>query len=449
MRMVSIALLVVVVLQAWASIAASTGAEPDWRRAFVSGGSFWVRGVMCSTVRNGAFHFGYGADPIPGGEDAALACRRAGAWSFLSSKCDDATLAFLAKYDLRVFLLLDGEAKEMIGTLNRIGKSPHAQVIMGVQFGTDPTGGSDAAKWRSVARVAAKILPERLMALPVKDENSPILAEMHEALSLVTHLMVDLRGETAPYAKLNRMALALRTSSDERYKKLRLWAIAPGHLLGQPKEKASSPATLAWQMHWLMSACAVETVDGVFFDRRYRQDAFGILMRHLWASLAAHPMLVAHGEGTRAKGQSCKKSVSEPADDLDLGLDSKDADDSLSEEALSSPEPMACANVAAGKPGDLEYLVFVEPPNGSEVLHGCVVAVNTCREKVLLSPDLRNLDPRVKYGQSRRGFRRSLKPDGQSDRMVNMTTERIRYSPGQLDEWVGPGEIVFIEFHVL
>ena len=447
MRMVSIASLVVVVLQTWASVAASTGADPDRRRAFVSGGSFWISGAMCSAIRNGSFRFGYGTDPVPGGEDAALACRRAGAWSFHSSKCDDATLAFLAKYDLRIFLLLDGEAKEMIGTLNRIGKSPYAQVIMGVQLGTDPTGGADTAKWRSVARVAAKSFPDRPVALPVKDEKAPILAEMRETLSLVTHLMVDLRGEAAPYAKLNRMAQTLRTSSDERYKKLRLWAIAPGNLPGQQEEKASSPSTLAWQMHWLMSACAVETVDGVFFDRRYRQDAFGILMRHLWVSLAAHPMFVAHGEGTRAKERSPKKRASEPLTELDL--DSRDAVDSLAGEELDDSAPQACANVAAGKPGDVEYLVFAEPPNGSEVLHGCVVAVNTRREKVLLNPDLWNLDPRVKYGLSKRGFRRSLRPDGESGGMVNMTTERIRYSPEQLGEWIGPGEIVFIEFQVL
>lgn len=442
MKLVLIASMTVVMLQTWTSAAVPTGKDPDRRRAFVSGGTVYVSGVRRSAIRYGSFRFGYGTDPVSGGDDAALACRRAGAWSFRSSKCDDATLAFLAKYDLRVFLLLDGEAKEMIGTLNRIGKSPYAQVIMGVQLGTDPTGGADPAKWRSVARVAAKSFPDRPVALPVKDEKAPILAEMRESLSLVTHLMVDLRGEAAPYAKLNRMAQTLRTSSDERYKKLRLWAIAPGNLPGQQEEKASSPLTLAWQMHWLMSACAVETVDGVFFDRRYRQDAFGILMRHLWVSVGVHPELAAHGEG-----RASKKNASGLSTDLDL--DSKGMVDSLAGEELDGSAPVACANVAAGKPGDVEYLVFIEPSDGVWSAHGCVVAVNTSKERVLLNPDLRNLDPKAKQGLARRGYRRSLKPDGKSGGMVNMTTERIRYAPDQLNEWIESGEIVFIDFQVL
>ena len=41
---------------------------------------------------HGAPCVGYATDPQAGGEEAAVACRRAGAWLFRTALCDDATL---------------------------------------------------------------------------------------------------------------------------------------------------------------------------------------------------------------------------------------------------------------------------------------------------------------------------------------------------------------------
>ena len=56
---------------------------------------------------HGAPCVGYATDPQAGGEEAAVACRRAGAWLFRTALCDDATLAFCAQYGLRLFVVLD------------------------------------------------------------------------------------------------------------------------------------------------------------------------------------------------------------------------------------------------------------------------------------------------------------------------------------------------------
>lgn len=392
----------------------------------------------------GALRIGYAADPAAGGEDAVLACRRAGAWSFRSSKCDDATLAFLAKYDLRVFLLLDGEAKEMIGTLNRIGKGPYAKVVMGVQLGTDPTGGANASKWRTVARVAARNFPKRPIALPATDGESPILSEIQEALSLVTHLMVDLRGEAAPYAKLNRLALDLRASSDEKRKGLRLWAVAPGRMPGQADGKADSPAALAWQAHWMMSALAVSSVDGVFFDRPCRKDDFGLMMRHLWATLALHPTLIAHGEGATTAAPAQKKTGTSAAEiALDDDGDLEIGGESVAETFQGGATPFACANVAAGRTGDLEYLAFIEKEGEPEDTQICLVLVNTSGERVRLKVNLKS-----KSGLTGPGFRRQLTPDAKTGGMSNLTTERLHNPLKPFDEWIEPGEITFLDFRI-
>ena len=63
---------------------------------------------------------GYAADPQIGDESAALACRRAGAWLFRTSLCDDATLEFCGQYGLHLFLVLDGDQKAVSTTLNRL-----------------------------------------------------------------------------------------------------------------------------------------------------------------------------------------------------------------------------------------------------------------------------------------------------------------------------------------
>ena len=69
---------------------------------------------------HGGIPIGYVDNPKAGDEAAVLACRRAGAWMFHTSVCDDATLAFLSKYGIRIVLVLDGDLKSMIATLTRL-----------------------------------------------------------------------------------------------------------------------------------------------------------------------------------------------------------------------------------------------------------------------------------------------------------------------------------------
>lgn len=392
----------------------------------------------------GAISFGYAVDPTAGGEEAAAACRRAGAWSFLSAKCDDATLGFLAKYGLRVFLQVDGEAKDMVAALNRIGKGPHARAVMGVQLGTDPTGGADAMKWRTIASVAARNFPGRPVALPVRDANSEILAKLKGQMRGVTHVMVDLRDTAAPYAKLEKLAKALRKSSDKMTRALRIWAVAPGKLPGRADASDASPATLAWQAHWMMSALAVEATDGVFFDRPCRADDFGLMMRHLWASLVLHPTLIAHGEGATAVAPQTTKRKSAPT--VDPGLDDDEfaiEGEPLVDLVATVAAPAACANVAAGRTGDLEYLAFIEKTDQVEDTQICLMIVNTSGErkkaKVLL---------KSKSGLTGPGFRRSLRPAESADCMLNQTTERRHDPLKPFEEWIEPGEITFIDFRI-
>ena len=148
---------------------------------------------------HGVIPVGYMDSPRPGDEAAALACRRAGAWIFHTSACDDATLAFLDRYGMRMVLVLDGDLKTVVGTLTRILKSEHAKVLAGVQFGLDPTGGEDLGKWRSALAAVARAKLKCPISLPVKDLDSPIIKRMLGYFGSVTHLTGDLRDTRAPF----------------------------------------------------------------------------------------------------------------------------------------------------------------------------------------------------------------------------------------------------------
>jgi len=378
---------------------------------------------------------GYAADPKAGDEAAALACRRAGAWLFHTSLCDDATLEFCDLYGLRLFVVLDGDQKAAIATVNRLAQSPHKGVVAGLQLGADPTGGADPSMWKKVASVAARQFPKAAVALPVKSPDSPMLAAMNVGLESVTHLVVDLRDATAPYERLEAVAKKLRKSSDKRLAKLRLWVVGPGQVAGLKDANAA----LAWQMHWIMSAFAVDSTDGVFVERPYRADDFGLAMRHFWAVTTGNRSLVGHGEG--AAPTPVKKAAKKPAatislDDEGIGNDVIE----LGEAETRGPAPVACANVAAGKNGDIEYLVLLAPPVEKDGQRVCLVLVNTTGERVKLS-----IDVNKKGGSVSSGWRRRLVPDEEKGVMRNSTRERWG---NPFSETIEQGEVTFLDFRI-
>lgn len=384
---------------------------------------------------------GYAADPQPGDESAVLACRRAGAWIFRTAKCDDETLAFCSRYGLRLFLVVDGERKDIVSNLTRIAKGPYAKAVAAIQLGADPSGGKDPLMWRNLAVLAAKKLPGVSIAVPVRDLDSPLYAKMWGYLNPVTHLVVDLRDTPAPYKRLERIAEKLRNSPDKSISKLRLWAVGPGRLKGTPDDRISTPAAVAWQMHWIMSALASDHTAGVFVERPYRADDFGLALRHLWVSTTMCRSLVGHGEGA-----TCATFAPKPqrAAESDLMLEDESLDTiELNDKHSAGPPPVACAKVAKGEKGDVEYLVFFGDYNLKSEEDGkrvSVFLVNTTGERVEAV-----LDVNRHGGHGSSGFRRRLVPDEKTGQMRNSTRER---QSRPIKETVEPGEVTFFDFRI-
>lgn len=396
--------------------------------------------------RDGTIPVGYSADPKPGDEAAALACRRSGAWIFHTSKCDDETLAFLSEYGMRMVLVLDGDLKTVVGTLTRVATGKYKHVLMGVQFGRDPTGGEDLGKWRSALAAVARTKLKCPIALPVKDFDSPIVRRMLGYFGSVTHLMVDLRDTPAPFEKLKKLSVQLEQSSDASLRRLKLWTLAPACLPDTPAEKRSSPETLAWQTHWFMTAFAIDKVENVFFDRPYLQDDFGFMLRHLWATTTRTQNLFAVGESAamiKVETAATQKKKVTTEDDLKLvGAESLNVEELAA--ALTAGTPLtACAKLADGRLGDLQYLaLFADPDAGEEEGSGgrmCLLMVNTTGERVKVGVNLN-----TRLGGSGNGFRRRFVPDGKTGRMSVSLRERF----GRVSEELEPGEVTFVSFRM-
>lgn len=388
----------------------------------------------------GFLRVGYATDPIAGGEDAAFRCRRAGAWTFRTSKCDDETLGFCQRYGLKIILLPKGDRKACVDDLVRIAKGPYTNVVAAVQLGDDPTGGDDFAKWRVVANAVRRQLPRAQVVLPVRDAESGTLRQMAGSMANVTHLAVDLTDAAAPYARLDKLARQLRDAPDKRLGKLKLWAVAPSGWKGLKGAKE-----LAWQMHWICSAFAVERTEGVLFAREYRPDDFGLLMRHFLATAQFHPYLKGHGEGTFVdeKAVNLAKKSAVTVDETDLELSDSSETDVLEDPFAAGPAPKACEAVAKGRPGDLEYLVFSEVPGPygvGAIPQTCLAVVNTTGELVELGLKI------LEKGNPGSGFRRNLRPDPKTDAVVNLTIPRGPHKGKGFSEPLAPGEISFMDF---
>lgn len=381
---------------------------------------------------------GYSADPKAADDDASVAaCRRAGAWFFRTTLCDDATLRFCNKYAMKLFVVLDGDKESNLAALRRLAESPDKAAIAGFQLGTDPKGGADPTVWKAQVAVAARLFPKALVALPVNDIASPLYEKMQGGFAPVTHFIVDLRDAPVPYERIDRLARQIKDLSDKAAAKIRLLAVGPGRLAGMADAEAAAPKALAWQMHWIMSAMAVDRMDAVFVERPYRADDFGLVMRSLWAEAYRNPILVAHGEGSTASVTAKKKAKAPTAN---VALDDANESEALELNDAVTPgsAPTACGRVAAGKPGDVEYLVLSAPPVERWGERVCVFLVNTTGEKAVIS-----VSAGKKGGDVTRGWRRRLVPDGKKGAMVSSVRERFG---DLLSETVEPGEVTFFDF---
>ena len=194
-----------------------------------------------------------------------------------------------------------------------------------------------------------------------------------------------------------------------------------------------------------MTAFAIDRTDAVFFDRPAGADDFGLLLRHLWATTARTQNLVCGGESDAIVKVSTAATRKSATMEDDLSLD--DAE-SLNVEglaaALTAGTPLtACAKVAEGRTGDLQYLVLYsdEEPNSEDGTLGRMglLMVNTSGEKVRVTVKIN-----TKRGGTGTGFRRRFVPDAKTGKMSISLRERF----GAVKEEIEPGEVTFISFSI-
>lgn len=226
--------------------------------------------------------FGYAADPVVGGEKAVLDCRHAGARLFRTAKCDEATLGFLKRGEMRVLLIVDGDASKISANLKRIADGGFADQIAGFQLGTRDDAAS-AAKWRAVLKDIVRLFPKKPVAVPARNEKTALASALEPEPRSVTHLVVDLQEGKDPAEKLRKLAAVQKRS---------LIAVVPG------KAASGGPplAIAGRKMRILMSAVAAGRVDAVFFDQKPEADAFGSALRYLGLALSEYPLLITHSE---------------------------------------------------------------------------------------------------------------------------------------------------------
>lgn len=357
-------------------------------------------------VARGIPGFGYAADPVPGGEEAVLRCRRAGAWTFRTAKCDDATLAFARSAKIKVVLVLPPDPKKVAADLAHIVRNGFAEAVAGFQLGTDPKGGgADGQAWRSVAQLVARAFPKAPLAVPVRDEKVPMAELLKDGMRSVTHLSFEISDDPAPYERLYNAAVALRKSENPLLRRPRFWAVAPDRLPGAPAADRGTLKTAAWQVQWLMSAYATEKVDAVFFNQPAEANDLGAALRYLGVAFRGHGLVVAHGEMRDAKPK--KKSV-----EISLDLDEENVSIEGEELALAGT-PKACRDFAQTGIGDLEYLVLVAGEGQGRGWNDsvCVLFSNTGTEPVRVGVE-------VKSGKFRNYTRYRIYPDPETGKTV-------------------------------
>ena len=226
--------------------------------------------------------FGYAADPVVGDEKAVLDCRHAGARLFRTAKCDETTLEFLKRGQMRALLVLNGDASKIAVCLKRIADGGFADQIAGFQLGILDDAAS-AAKWRTVLKDIVRLFPKKPVAVPAKNEKTALASALEPEPRIVTHLVVELPDEKEQTGMLRKLAAVQKRS---------LIAVVSG----KAASGGPSLAIAGRKICTLMSAVAAGRVDAIFFDQKPEADAFGSALRYLGLAFSDYPLLVTHSE---------------------------------------------------------------------------------------------------------------------------------------------------------
>ena len=312
--------------------------------------------------------FGYVCDPKVGGEETVLEYRHSGAWALKTKVCDDKTLEFLVRNRISILLVLDGTREKINADLKRIADGKYGAAIAGFQLGDRPDGDADAEKWRAAVASIRRRFKDTPIAIPAADAKPPMAKMLADRMRDVSKLVYDFSKVPAPYKKLKEITKSITFGGNKDLKRMRLWVIAPDRMPGSDESARSDFKTTSWKIHWMMSAYAVEAVDAVLFNQPMQPDDFGYTLRYLGQAFRDHGTVLTHGESASADAAKSKTSspdLEQDFDDLTGGFGGED-----NMKIIASPK--ACANLADGKTGDVEYLALA---NDSDRL--CLVMVNT------------------------------------------------------------------------
>lgn len=367
--------------------------------------------------------FGYVCDPKVGGEETVLEYRHSGAWVLKTKVCDDKTLEFLTRNRISILLVLDGSREKINADLRRIADGNFGSAIAGFQLGDQPDGEGDAEKWRAVVSSIRRQFKDTPIAIPAADAKPPMAKMLADRMRDVSKLVYDFSKVPAPYKQLKEITKTITFGGNKDLKRMRLWVIAPDRMPGSDESTRSDFKTISWKIHWMMSAYAVEAVDAVLFNQPMQPDEFGYTLRYLGLAFRDHGTVLTHGESASADAAKSKNSspdLEQDFDDLTGGFGGED-----NMKIVASPK--ACANLADGKTGDVEYLALA---NDSDRL--CLVMVNTSGKRTKYSVETKGkktgnctirrmyLDPETKkvkreafggYGQPGLPYTSYVEPD--------------------------------------
>lgn len=243
-----------------------------------------MKGTPLATYDRGIPAFGYVADPQVGGEEAILACRKAGAWAFRTKRTDERTFAFLKEAGLKAIVVLEGDPAKARSqeTLDRLSDLWHRHLIAGIQLGTKPMTAADVAKWERVSQVIPARLKNCPLAIPVNMAAKDPLAAWSGKLKPITHLAVDLTKVKKPLAVLAAFGERLDGGAEQEpdVARLKVWAVAPA--ISEPVARAA----------WLVAATGLPHLDAVFFDQKSAADGFGTVMQDFAMAFQYYPILL-------------------------------------------------------------------------------------------------------------------------------------------------------------
>lgn len=340
---------------------------------------FDIRNQPIAQTSKAFLGFGYVDDPIVGDEEVVLKYRKAGAWLLKTRKCDSQTLGFLVTNKVTVLLVLDGAREKIMEDIKRIEEGSYSSAIAGFLLGEKDDGGGEEEKWRAVVSVVKRKFPKKPIAIPAKNARPAMVKMLGSQIRQVSHFFYDLSNEKEPYDKLKAFSRPIQSAKSTSH--IRFWVVAPDRLPGSPVSTRAEFKTMSWKIHWLMAAYATEMVDSVLFNQPFEADEFGATLRYLGVAFRDQPFVMAHGEANSMEVTKPKTNTPDLEQDLDEGADLLGDDSGLQ----IAVRPKACANVANGNKGDVEYLAL---RNGKDRI--CLVMVNTSGKRAKMTVELKS-----------------------------------------------------------